>query len=342
MNRRRFVAGVVAVMGLAAIWGAETGWAQTLRFFRIGTGPTGGTYFAVGGLIASALSNPPGSRECDKGGSCGVPGMIAVAQSTHGSVANVEGIKSRQFESAIVQADVAYWAYHGAGIYEGKGAAQNLRAIARLYPESLHVVTKIDSKIRSFPDLRGKRVSLGEKGSGTLVEARFILKAFGLKESDVKVKYLAPGPAADLMRKGELDAFFAMEGAPAGAVTALADAMPIALLPIDAKDAAKLRKTYPFLVPGGIPADTYKGVALTPTIDVNAVLVVGSEVDNDLVEQITRALWHPNSRKILESGHAKGKLMDPDLASENTGVPLHAGAADYYFEAKANSEGTKK
>src|SRR4029434_6912495 len=89
------------------------------RFFRIGTGPTTGNYFTIGGIIANAISNPPGSRPCDKGGSCGVPGLIAIAQTTQGSVQNVELIADQTLDSGLCQSDVAYWAYSGTGMYSG-------------------------------------------------------------------------------------------------------------------------------------------------------------------------------------------------------------------------------
>ena len=127
-----------ALLGAAA-WSAAS-WSQDVNFFRIGTGATAGTYFPVGSIIASAISNPPGSRECERGGSCGVPGLIAVAQSTSGSVDNVEGIANGTLESGFSQADIAYWAYTGTQIYRTRGAVPKLRAIANLFPESVHLV----------------------------------------------------------------------------------------------------------------------------------------------------------------------------------------------------------
>ncbi|MDH3663247.1 MAG: TAXI family TRAP transporter solute-binding subunit, partial [Alphaproteobacteria bacterium] len=106
--------------------------AQDVRFFRIGTGGVSGTYYPIGGLIAGIISNPPGSRSCEKGGSCGVPGLIATAQSSHGSVANVEAVASGAFDSGFAQSDIAYWAYNGTEIYEGSPGIANLRAIASL------------------------------------------------------------------------------------------------------------------------------------------------------------------------------------------------------------------
>ena len=100
--------------------GAGLGQAQDMRFFRIGTGGVTGTYYPIGGLIADIISNPPGSRPCDKGGSCGVPGLVAIAQSSNGSVANVEAIQSGVLESGFAQSDIAHWAYTGTGIYKAR------------------------------------------------------------------------------------------------------------------------------------------------------------------------------------------------------------------------------
>ncbi|MEE4347144.1 MAG: TAXI family TRAP transporter solute-binding subunit, partial [Paracoccaceae bacterium] len=182
--------------------------AQEMSFFRIGTGGTAGTYYPIGGPLANAISNPPGSRPCEEGGSCGVPGLIASAVSSNGSVANVNAIAGGTLESGFAQSDVANWAYSGTGIWEGKPAVDSLRAIANLYPESIHIVARADAGIASVADLKGKRVSLDEPGSGTLVDARIILEGFGLAESDIQAEFLKPNQAADRMRDGQMDAFF--------------------------------------------------------------------------------------------------------------------------------------
>ncbi len=150
--------------------------AQDIRYFRIGTGSISGVYFPVGGLIANIISNPPGSRACDEGGSCGVPGLIAVVQATLGSVANVHAVQSGMLESAMVQADIASFAYHGTGPFAREKPFKELRAIANLYPEAVHVVVRRDSPIKSMSDLAGRRVSLDLTGSGTRAVALTVLE----------------------------------------------------------------------------------------------------------------------------------------------------------------------
>jgi TRAP transporter TAXI family solute receptor len=217
----------------AGLVAATVASAQEPQFFRIGTGGTAGTYYPIGGLIANAISNPPGSRPCEDGGSCGVPGLIATALSSNGSVANVNAIAGGALESGFVQADVATWAQTGTGIWEEQPAVENLRAIATLYPETIHLVASAESGIDSVDDLAGKTVSLDEPGSGTLVDARIILEAYGLSEEDIDAQFLKPDQAAERMRDGAMDAFFFVGGFPAGAIAELASQEDIVLVPID-------------------------------------------------------------------------------------------------------------
>ncbi len=315
---------------------------QDIVFFRIGTGATSGTYFPIGGLLASAISNPPGSRACKSGGSCGVPGLIAVAQSTEGSVENIEMMTSGELDSGLSQADVAFWAYRGEKMFRGKLApgekkggkplGVNLRAIANLFPESVHLVVREESKISSVADLKGKRVSLGEPESGTLASATLVLNGFGLNKSRLKPFYLTPGEAADKLRAGEIDAFFLVAGAPVRAIVDLASEIPVSLVAISGKKADKIRKSDSFFVETVIPGGAYEGVDATKTLSVGAQWLVRADLSDDLVYGITRALWDPNIHKLLADGHPLGKMIRPETALDGLGIPLHPGAERYYKE----------
>ena len=324
------------VLGLAAVglFVAAAATAQQPQFFRIGTGGTAGTYYPIGGLIANAISSPPGSRSCEEGGSCGVPGLIATALSSNGSVANVNGIAGGTLESGFSQSDVATWAQTGTGIWEGREPVEKLRAIANLYPESIHLVASKDSGIAGVADLKGKRVSLDEPGSGTLVDARIILGAYGLSEDDVQAAFLKPDQAAERMRDGAMDAFFFVGGFPAGAIAELASQANIALVPIDGEAAAKLTEEYPFFADHVIPGGTYDGVdADNHTLSVGAQWVTSADQPEELIYGITKALWNDNTRKLLDAGHAKGKEITAETALDGVGIPLHAGAERFYKEA---------
>ena len=327
---RRFGLATLAALavGLAAVAPA-----QEVRFFRIGTGATTGTYYPVGGIIANAISNPPGSLPCDKGGSCGVPGLVAVVQTSNGSVENVMQIGSGDLELALCQADIAFWAYHGKGLLRDTGPIANIRAIANLYPESVHIVVRRNAGIRSVADLAGKSVSLGAMGSGTLVNAKTILSAYSLAETAVEPKFLMPGVASLAMREGKLDAFFFVAGYPVTAIAELAKNVEIDLLPITGSEADALVAFYPFFNASVIPAEVYNGVGATPTLSIGAQLLVSADIDADTVYGITRALWHENTRRLLDTGHAKGKEIRIENAHRGIAIPLHPGAARYYSEA---------
>lgn len=318
---------LLSVLGSAAFVSA-----QELRFFRIGTGTTGGTYFPIGGLIANAISNPPGSRPCERGGSCGVPGLIAVAQATSGAVENVAQMQAGALESALVQSDIAYWSHTGTGIYEGQPQFDGLRAIASLYPETLHLVVRADGDIHSVSDLRGKTVALGDEGSGTLVDARVVLEAYGLSEQDITPRYLKPGPASDRLVSGDVDAFFIVGGFPIAAVSDAAARIAIRLVPFDDPISEELSQTLPFFTRTQLPEGVYDGVAATPVLAVGALWVVRADVPEDLVYGITRALWNPKTTALLAAGHPRGKSIQLTDALRGIAVPLHPGAERYYRE----------
>jgi TRAP transporter TAXI family solute receptor len=315
-NRKTFL----AALALAATTSlAVPLTAQAQQFFRIGTGGTAGTYYPVGGMIANAISQPGK--------------IVATAQATNGSVANVNGIVGGSMESGFSQADVATWAQKGTGMYEGKPNVPGLRLIANLYPESVHVVVKKGSGIKSVADLKGKRVALDEPGSGTLINARAILAAYGIKESDIKPEYIKPNQAGDKMKDGSLDAFFFTGGAPAGAIAELASAGGgIDILPIDGKQADALRAGSGFFAPDTIAADTYKGVGAVKTLAVGAQWVTSDKADASTVYEITKALFSADAQKQLSAGHAKGKFITKENAVQGAGIPFHPGAEKFYKE----------
>lgn len=315
--------------------GAEAQPVAPAQFFRIATGPTESSYFAAGTLIGNLVSSPPGSRDCARGGSCGVPGLIAVTQTTAGSLANIELIATRKLESGLCQADIAYWAFHGTGLYAKKGAVRNLRAIAALYPETMHVVVREESGIRDFKQLKGRNVSLGEKDSATLVNARTVLQSIGIGERDIKAQFLKPGQAADSLVEGRIDAFFDTAAVPSGVVRDLASHIEIAVLPVAGAMARKLRQTHPFFTERNIPANSYQGVPETPSLSVGVLWVVDEAVDEKIVQGLTRALFHPSNRKALDTAEPLGRAIRVETALDGVALQLHPGAAYFYFEVGA-------
>jgi TRAP transporter TAXI family solute receptor len=318
MNRRALLGRALAAVLVVLVGGAAL--AQDVKFFRIGTGGTAGTYYPVGGLIANAISHPPN--------------LVATAVASNGSVANINGIQSGQLESGFTQSDVAFWAYTGTGVYEGKPKVADLRLIASLYPETIHLVARKGANIKSVADLKGKRVSLDEPGSGTLVDARIILNAFGITEKDIQPEYLKPNQAGDKLRDGGLDAFFFVGGYPTSAISELASAGGgIDLVPVTGPEVDKMRQQYAFFQPDTIPANTYKGIGEVKTIAVGAQWVTSAKQPDAVIYEIVKTLYNDNSRKLLDAGHAKGKMITKASATSGAGIPFHPGAEKFYKEA---------
>jgi TRAP transporter TAXI family solute receptor len=318
---------LLATLSIAAYSDSEK-----LKTFRIGTGGVSGTYYPVGKLIARAISNPPGSDMCKELPDCGVPGLMAVAQVSNGSVSNVNAIANGTLEAGLVQSDVAYWAHMGVSVFSAQPAVSDLRAIANLYPEHLHIITRRDGGINAVSDLRDKRVSLDEPGSGTLVDARIVLAAYGLTEQDIRPEYLKPELAIKLLVDNNLDAFFIVAGYPVSSLEGSETAGHIKLVPVHARERSKLVNQYNFLTEDSIPAEMYSQASDTPTVSVSAILVTSSRVEESLIYDITRALWNENSRLILDHGHMKGRSITLETALDGLGIPLHDGALRFYRE----------
>lgn len=337
--RKRMAVGLVAVIALAcglAVWlipGAVG--AQKMLFFRIASGAAGGTYFPMAGLLAQVISNPPGARSCLKGGNCGMEGLVAFAQSAHGSVANVEALDADEVESAFVQSDVTYWAFTGAGPFTGKKAFKKLCVLSSLYPEHVHVVAGRDRGIRSVHDLKGKRVSIGLPASGVLVGARLVLGAHGVTEKrDFMPEYVKSKTATELVRDGHLDAFIDVSGYPISGVAEMANTTGMVLVPVWGRERDALIAKAPFYAADVIPGNTYKGNPHpVETVSVSALWVSRTNLPEDLHYGVVKGLYgNFQAAHLLNNGHAKGKNLT--LESHHVGVPIPycPGAARFYRE----------
>jgi TRAP transporter TAXI family solute receptor len=314
LSRREVFRGAAMLATMSATGSAR---AQT-KFFRIGTGGTGGTYYPVGGMVANAISSEK---------------LNVSAVSTAGSVANINGIIGGSMESGFSQADVNYWAHTGTGLYEGKPKVEELRAICHLFPEHVHITTRKGLGAKTVADLKGKRVSLLEIGSGSLVNSRAILSAYGLSEKDIKPEYLNQVQSAEKMKDGSVDAFIQTTGYPQGTLVELSTTNGIELVPIDGAPAAKLLEQFKFFSADEIPAGAYKGVPATKTLVVGAQWVTTSKQPEEVVYEVTKALWSDKTRASLDAGHAKGKSIRKESALKGIAIPLHPGAEKYYRQA---------
>ena len=323
MNRRRIA--TIALWSALALATAAGATGDEARYLRVGTGPPGENHFSLGSLIASAISAPPG-LPCNRNGGCGVAGLIAVASATAGSEANLDTLADGHLDAALVEADTPMPA----------GAkAEQIRAIANLSLDQMQLVVLKDGPIHALRDLKGKRISLGEQGSGTHLHAHQLLTAMGFKETDVKEDNLRSALAADAMLAGKLDAFFVMDEAPVPTIAELAKIKPIRLIGITGPAVEKMRKDDILLEPSRIPAGTYTGIETDiPTIAVGLTLVVSAKLTDDLVYGITKSFWQPETQQVLSEARRGGMPITAAGAVNGLGVALHPGAQRFYTETK--------
>lgn len=309
--------------------------AQEMTFFRIGTGGAGGTYFPIGGIIANAISNPPGSRACEEGGNCGVPGLVAMAQSTNASAHNVNAVQAGQMEAGLTGAATLNFAYRGADVFEGD-PKPDVRVIANLFPEDLHLVLPKGAKLDGLKDLAGKRVGIAQAGSGTQIAVELILAAHGITRDNIEEAELNNSQSAERLADGQLDAYFYAAGTPVAAIIQLDNTKGLEIYSWTEEELKTGNDAVPYYIRSKIPAGTYPGVTYdVDTLAVSGMLITNINQDEELIYQITKALWSETSRKLLDGGHPKGKAITLETALdgvEGIGVPLHPGAERYYRE----------
>jgi len=293
-------------------------------FLTMGTGGIAGTYYPYGGIICSLITKKLKDTPL---------AVSAAAQSTGGSVDNINLMKRKKTELALAQNDVSYMAYNGVMHKAFKGNPfKKLRAIASLYPEVVHIVAMANSNITTVRDLKGKRVCVGDLGSGVEVNARDIVAAAGMTYKDFsKTEHIGIPETVAHMKDGQLDAFFMTSRIPVPGIQDLASMKAIKLVKIGNDIIAKLQKSKPWYAKVVIPAGTYKGV----NEDVNAVAVMcllctTSDLPEDLVYNITKVIFE--NANFLAKAHAAGKFLSLKSALNGVTIPLHKGAAKYYKE----------
>ena len=323
---------VLAALMLVVSFGA----AQTMPAripFQIVTGSTGGTYFPVGQLIAGLVSHPPGVDRCESAPVCGPSGLIVTARTSDGAVSNVLAVNAGTADSGFAQGDVVADAVAGKGAFKTAGKQSQIRIIADLFPEDVHLIVARNSKIAKVSDLRGKRISLGVESSGTSVTAHAILLAYGIAEWRLKERHDGADVDAQLMQKGQLDAFFFVGGPPVGLIDDLISRGVARLVPIDGDARAALLRAAPALQAGTIPAGTYHGTPAIETVSVHALWIVNAHAPETLVYGITKSLFNPANRPTLQEEGGSAALIRLDTAASDLPAPLHPGALRFFRES---------
>ena len=301
----------------------DRAFAQDIAYFRIGAGAPGSTLYDLAGQIAGAISNPPGSRQCDNDGPCGVEGLIGLAQTTVDPVDGLQSVEDGLMESAIVCADIADAAVQGTGPFKKSGALTDLRAIANVGQLVLHVMVAKDAKFADLKALSGQRIAIGIKDSDNAVTARFLLRAAGISDKKTKLVTGDLEAAAQDVLSDKVDALVVVARLPNADVATLMRSGKYRLLSAKASDDNKDA----YVVGDWIRHQQYAGTEATPTLSLPAVLVVRSSLSNELADGLAKALWHSAAK--ADDPAAAGKIH---LDVNHLSVPLHPGAEAAFAE----------
>ena len=314
---KKSIALILALLTTATVFLSSCG--NKAEKIILATGGNTGTYYGYGMAMGPILQEKTGIK--------------FDVQSTGASKANIQLVDMKEANMAVVQNDVMYYAYTGTDLFEGT-EIKGFSAVATLYPELCQIVASEASGIKSVADRAGKRVSVGDAGSGVEFNAKQILAAYGIDiDKDINKQNLGFGPSADALKDDKIDAFFCVAGIPTTAITDLAMGMDITLVPVDDDKFDALSSQYGFYTRQTIPAGTYNGVDEdVKTAAVMATYIVSNDLSEDTVYKITKAIFE--NKDEIAAAHVKGNELDSAKAVEGIPdvVPMHAGAAKYFKE----------
>jgi hypothetical protein len=310
---------MVLVMIAAAVIGCTPAPTDDTVYINIATGSLAGTYYPLGAALAQVFND-------------NIEGVSAQAESTGASLANITLLMDGEVELALIQNDIAYYAFNGVEMYADSGAKDKIRGVAVWYPEIIQIVANADAGISSIEDLRGKKVAVGAPGSGTEANARQILAAHGITYEDLeKADYLTFTEAAENLKDGHIDAAFQTAGIPTAVIMDIATSKDIIIVPFDETKMTAFLAEYPFYTRVVIPAGTYpKQTAPVVTVAVMAMLATHEGVDEDLVYDMVKAMFE--NLDTIADAHARGADLKLETALSGMPIELHPGAARYYNE----------
>ncbi|WP_202080151.1 TAXI family TRAP transporter solute-binding subunit [Caldalkalibacillus salinus] len=289
--------------------------ADWVKDVTILTGGEAGVYFPIGVAIGDILD-------------ANVEGMTAAGVTSGASLVNVAELDEAEAEMALVQNDMAYYALEGTQMFEG--ALSGFQGLATLYPETIQIVTTADTGIETVQDLVGKRVAIGDVGSGTEANATQILEAHGITHDDFSVEFMGFGDASTALQDGNVDAAFVTAGTPTGAIQQLGAVTDVRLVSIEAEQIDTLVNKYPYYTEVEISADTYGLDTDVSTVAVQAMLIVREDLPEEQVYEITKAIF--DNLQVLQNTHDRGHDITLETALDGMSIDVHPGAQRFYDE----------
>ncbi len=295
------------------------------QFVTIGTGGITGVYYPTGGAIAKMVNKK--KKEY---------GIRATVESTGGSVFNVNAVMNGDLEFGIVQSDRQYQAWHGLAEWKDKGPQKDLRAVFSIHPESVTLVAAVDSGIKTIKDLKGKKVNIGNPGSGQRQNAIDALNAVGIDfKKDLQAENVKASEAPGLLQDGRIDAFFYTVGHPSGAIKeATSGARKVRFVSISGPEIDKMLAKFPYYAKSVIPVEMYPGAQNdkdVPTFGVKATLVTSAKVPDEIVYAITKEVF--DNFDDFKKLHPAYSTLTKKSMLDGLSAPIHPGAMKYYREA---------
>lgn len=292
---------------------------ETPDFLTMLTGGTSGTYYPLGGEMASSISDEAGIQ--------------TDAISSNASADNIVDLENGEAELAMVQTDTVAQAVEGEGVFEGE-AVESIMGLGSLYPETIQIVASADSDIESVEDLEGRTVSVGAPGSGTFINAEQILEIHGLSLDDIDAQNLDFGESTGGIQDGNIDAAIITGGTPTGAVEELTATMDVKVLPIEQDVIDELVESYPYYAEDTVESGTYGIEEDVTTVAVLAMIAVSDSLSEDVVYDITAAIYENTD----SMAHARAEDITLESAVDGVGIDLHPGAESYFEEQGVEME----
>lgn len=293
-------------------------------FVTIGTGGVTGVYYPTGGAISRMINKKFDTYK-----------IKATVESTGGSVYNINAVLGGDLQFGVAQSDRQYQAIHGEKEWSEAGPQKDLRSVFSIHPESITLIASEDSGIEEIKDLVGKRVNLGNPGSGQLGNSRDALAAFNISEDDINANYVKAVEAPGLIQDERLDAFFYTVGHPNGNIKeATSGRIKVRIVPIEGMEIDELIKKYPYYAKSFIPSSLYPSAVNSsdiPTFGVKATFVTSIKVSEDIVYAITKEIFE--NFEEFKKLHPAYQVLTKESMLKGLSAPLHPGAVKYYKEA---------
>ncbi|WP_208585735.1 TAXI family TRAP transporter solute-binding subunit [Gracilibacillus suaedae] len=289
------------------------GWVEDVTLL---TGGEAGVYFPLGVAMAEIIDEH-------------VDGVSATGITSGASVVNANEVSGSQAQLALIQNDIAYYAQEGSHMFEE--VVDGFSGIFTIYPETIQIVTLADSGIETVEDLEGKRVAVGDVGSGTEANASQILAAHDLTFEDLSAEWMGFGDASTNLQDGNIDAAFVTAGTPTGSIQELAASADIRIVSINEEKIEQITEEYPYYTKVELDENTYENFdATATTIAPQAMLIASDELPDDQVYEMVKAIFE--NIDAMENAHERGKDLTIDSALDGMSIDLHPGAQRYFDE----------